>query len=287
MKKKAIDQVIKELGLKDKPTPHIFEDLLAIASKKRTEEKYINKVNFDGDHLQLIPIGDPHLGAIHCDLELLQRTVDYILADKHRYTIFMGDLAETATKVSVGKSVYEEDKHLREQLYTLRDMMMPLAEQGRILGIHQGNHEFRSAMLTSLCPMEILSELLRVPYLEYQGYTILTVGSQRYSIMSYHGAGGGGSTGAKANATERGFKVNPTCDIYLSGHTHAKSAHETVSMIIDENDQMVSKVQKYVSCGSFLNYFGGYAEMKVLQPAPLGAPIIDFCGTQKCISVRI
>jgi hypothetical protein len=286
MGKKSIEQAMQELGI-DKEEDAIFEDILRIRSVTEIRPKLVNVAEYTGDVFQLIPIGDLHLGSINCNRELVKATVEYILEKDNRHTIFMGDLAENATKVSVGLGVYEEDMHLREQLYYLRELMKPLAEQGRILGIHQGNHEFRSSCLLGIDPMEILADWLDVPYLGHQGYTVLTVKNQKYHIMTYHGSGGGGTSGGKVNAAEKGFKVNPTCDVYLSGHTHAKSAHETVTMVINENNEMVQKRQYYVACGSFLNYFGGYAEMKILAPSAIGAPIVEFYGNEKCISVRI
>lgn len=283
--KKSVEQAMQELGL-DYNEP-IFEDIIKLRKSSEAREKKVNIVEYSGEMFQLVPFGDLHLGSINCNKDLVQTTVDYILEKDYRHTIFMGDLAENATKVSVGLGVYEEDMHLREQLQYLKKIMTPLAEQGKILGIHQGNHEFRSSCILGLDPMEILAEMLGVPYLQHQGYTVLTVNKQKYHIMTYHGTGGGSTSGGKVNAAEKGFKVNPTCDIYLSGHTHAKSAHETVSMEINEENKIIPRRQYFVACGSFLNYFGGYAEMKLLPPSAIGAPLVDFYGNEKCISVRI
>lgn len=286
MGKKTVAQAMEELGL-DRNGESLFEDIIKLRTAAQARPKTIHVVEYTGEMFELIPIGDAHLGALNCDKELILATIDHILEKDYRHTIFLGDLAENSTKVSVGLGMYEEDMHLREQIKWLHKVMAPLAAQGRILGIHQGNHEFRSSCLLGLDPMEILADQLGCPYLEHQGYTVLKVKDQKYQIMSFHGAGGGGTSGSKVNATERGFKVNPTCDIYLSGHTHAKSVHETVSYGIDDEDNMIKKSQYFVACGSFLDYFGGYAEMKVLSPSALGAPVINFYGNERCISVRI
>jgi hypothetical protein len=154
--------------------------------------------------------------------------------------------------------------------------------------MHPGNHEFRSACLVGVDPIELLAHMLEVPYLGYQGYTSIKVKEQVYHIMSFHGAGGGGTSGSKVNVVEKLTNINPACDLYLAGHTHFKSVHDAVTYTIDDTTStLVPRRQLFVSTGSFLDYFGGYAEMKALKPSSIGAVIIDLYGDDKYINAMI
>jgi hypothetical protein len=167
--------------------------------------------------------------------------------------------------------VYEEEFDFSEQLKRLFKMLKPLADNKKILGMITGNHEMRVAYSTSLNPVELIADELGVPYFGYQGYVTVKVGSQIYHLFLHHGAGGGCSPAGKLNAMRALNKV-AIADVYLSGHTHGKLYDNDVLMSInDATGKVEPYIRHYIACGSFLEYWGGYAEMKLLSPSMTGA----------------
>ncbi len=280
-------KITNELGVN--ANVESFDDIIELNRQPKSKKRVYVKDDFKikRGKVSLVPLADIHLGNKSCDIDKLKSFIDYIGREEECYTILLGDIAENATKTSVGLGMYEEDMHLREQLVLLRRLLQPLADKGKILGIHTGNHEFRSTILTGISPMEILSSQLDVPYLEYQGHYVLKVGKQKYKLMSSHGIGSGRTTGAKINAAERLAEINPMCHLYISGHTHIKHAHEKVKYYIGEDDQLKSLKQYYAVCGSFLEYFGGYPEMQLLPPSSMGAVKIDLYADHHDIQISL
>ena len=83
-------------------------------------------------------------------------------------------------------------------------MFKPLATQGKLLGIHPGNHEFRIEALTGIDPMEWLARWLEVPYLGYQ-HIFHGINDTPYTCWSNHGKSGAATFGGKCFAkTKRG-----------------------------------------------------------------------------------
>lgn len=238
-----------------------------------------------GDSISIIPMADLHLGHKNCNQKIIDQHLEFIYMTPDCYTIFLGDELETATKQSVGMSVYEEDKHIPEQMQTMYEMLKPLAKQGKVLGMIPGNHSMRVAQLIGLNLTEELAKALRIPYLGYQGFIDLNVNDVNYNIIAFHGAGGGSMNGSKVASAEKISKV-AIADLYIVGHTHIR--HHTEDCIYEfENGHLVQRNRHYVTCGAFLEYFGGYAEMKGLNPSPTGSVVIELMADYKDIRVHI
>lgn len=237
--------------------------------------------------LVLVPITDVHLGNKHANIPYFKAFVKYILETPNCYTILNGDLAETATKISVGMGHFEEDANLPEQLKLLHDILKPLAEAGKILGMGPGNHEERVANMIGINPMSMLAEKLEVPYFGYQGFFYLTVGNVNYMMVAHHGAGGGGTNGSKANAAEKMNKVCANADVYFSGHTHGKMYHPDKIFLFNEEGELAPKLRHYIVGGSFVEYFGGYPEMKALAPSITGLTRIQMMPDARDVRVTV
>jgi UDP-2,3-diacylglucosamine pyrophosphatase LpxH len=244
----------------------------SVAKKgKEIHEYTFNEDIYVQNGLIMVPITDVHLGNRQANIPYFKAFVDYIMNVPNAVTILNGDLAETATKVSVGKAMFEENMNFPEQLKTLHEILMPLAKAGKILGIGPGNHEERIANMIGLNPMEILAEKLGVPYFGYQGYFRIVVNNIKYNAAFFHGAGGGATTGSKANTAEKINKVVPNADLYFSGHTHGKQYHhDYVYMFDNESGELVPHKRTYVVGGSFVEYWDAYPEMKGLAPSATG-----------------
>ena len=238
--------------------------------------------------LILVPITDVHLGNRQANIPYFKAFVDYILNVPNAVTILNGDLAETATKVSVGKAMFEEDMNFPEQIKMLTEILKPLAKAGKILGVGPGNHEERIANMIGLNPMEILAEKLDVPYFGYQGYFRIIVNQIPYNCAFFHGAGGGATTGSKANTAEKINKVVPNADLYFSGHTHGKQSHSDITFMFDEkSEELVPHKRTYVVGGSFVEYWDAYPEMKGLAPSSTGLVRCELRPDNKDIRVTV
>lgn len=237
--------------------------------------------------ITIIPISDAHLGSLMCNKKKILETIELILNNDNVYTILMGDQLETATKQSVGLGVYEEEMNLEEQIATAYAYLKPLADAGKILGALTGNHEMRVAYTTSLNPTKLLAQQLGIPYLGYQAYISLRVGTQVYSIFAHHGTGGGSTPAGKLNAVRKLNRV-AMADVYLSGHTHARLYDYDVIMNINHTTGEIEPIKRhYATCGSFLEYWGGYAEMKLLPPTSTGVVAISFDPEEKNVEVKL
>jgi UDP-2,3-diacylglucosamine pyrophosphatase LpxH len=257
----------------------------------RVENAHVSKKVIQRDlgkePITIIPITDAHLGCKSCNIEKFARMLELINNTPNCYTVLLGDLAETATKTSVGLGVYEEDFNIPEQLKMLHNMLTPLAKKGKILGALTGNHEMRVAYAVKLNPMEVVAEQLGIPYLGYQGYISLKVGNQVYHLMVHHGASGGATPTGKLNGMRSLSKV-AHADIYLSGHTHGRAYdHDVLYFINDETGLVEPRLRHYLVCGSFLEYWGGYAEMKLLAPATTGAVMLRLDSEVKDVQIII
>jgi DNA polymerase II small subunit/DNA polymerase delta subunit B len=237
--------------------------------------------------LIIVPITDVHLGNRHANAPYFKAFVDYILHTPNCVTILNGDLAETATKDSVGAAMFEENANIPEQLATLHEMLKPLVDAGKILGMGPGNHEQRVENLIGINPMQLLAEKLGVPYFGHQGFFKIIVNGIHYNCAFHHGTGGGGTVGSKSSAAEKMNKV-VIADLYFSGHTHGRQYHKDIIYQFDENEEdLVPLIRTYVVGGSFLEYWGGYSEMKALAPSITGAVRIELRPDKKDIRVFI
>ena len=259
--------------------------------KKKGKEIHTYEFNekiHQSQGLILVPITDVHLGNRQANIEYFKAFVQYILEVPNAVTVLNGDLAETATKVSVGKAMFEEDMNFPEQIKMLTEILAPLAKAGKILGIGPGNHEERIANMIGLNPMEILAERLNVPYFGYQGYFRIIVNNINYNCAFFHGAGGGATTGSKANTAEKINKVVPNADLYFSGHIHGKQSHSDVTFMFDSaSEELVPHKRTYVVGGSFVEYWDAYPEMKGLAPSSTGLVRCELRPDYKDIRVTV
>jgi UDP-2,3-diacylglucosamine pyrophosphatase LpxH len=285
-------EVLARMNITPTLPENSLQDFYKVRDSKAVVGKQVLKYIFDEEVFQeyglnLIPITDVHLGARHSNVAYFQAFVDLILATPNAVTILNGDLAETATKVSVGAAMFEEVMNIPEQLETLVAILKPLAEAGKILGVGPGNHEERVANLIGINPMQILADKLNVPYFGYQGFFKVVVKDIPYKIAFHHGTGGGSTNGSKTNSAERMNKV-VLADLYVSGHTHGRQTHQDLIYTFDdETDTVMPWMRTYVVAGSFMEYFGGYSEMKALAPSITGAVSIQLSSVKKDIRVYL
>jgi len=94
----------------------------------------VRSISFESDdqEVKLVPLGDVHLGAPTCEVDKFLRTVDYI-KESGSLVVLMGDLAECASKSSVGAGWVEQSMSPQKQLDGLKQVLMPIASQVLVL----------------------------------------------------------------------------------------------------------------------------------------------------------
>lgn len=291
-----LKEVETKLGVKESKPKDLFDSLehfYTVRDSYQRRGKKVHTYHFNKDiHKQqgliLVPITDVHLGHKCCNSPAFKAYVKYILDTPNAVTILNGDLAETATKISVGMAMFEEEDHYPKQMAMLEEILKPLAKAGKILGVGPGNHEERIANMIGINPMQQLAKDLGVPYFGYQGFFRIVVNGIVYKVAFHHGAGGGSTSGSKTNTSEKMNKVIANADLYVSGHTHGRQSHQDIIYLMDEeSENLIAHVRTYVVGGSFVEYWGAYPEMKALAPSMTGLVRCELRPDKKDIRVTV
>lgn len=268
--KEQVLAALKEFGistLMEKSTA--LEDFYAIGRlPNTTREKpfFTFDLKTTTDKATVIPLTDIHLGSKFSLVDKFKAYIDYILRTPNTYAVVLGDVMENATKTSVGLGMFEEEYHLEDQVKQAYRLLRPLADTGKLIGIHTGNHEQRTSLLVQLNPMKLVAERLHVPYFDWQAYHLWTVGDQKYKIHTHHGAGKATTPSGRLNQVLKMRNIS-RADLFLMGHVHDILDYETKMYDWDEEaGTMKEIVQKYAVCGSLLSYHFSYAEQGMMAP---------------------
>ncbi len=221
------------------------------------------------DYTQLLFWGDLHKGHPQCEVELAMQSLEWAKRN-HAYILCMGDMVECGTKTSIGDSVYTQTLNPQEQMESIIEMLTPYKE--RIIGFHAGNHEIRIQNATGVNVSKIMAKELGVPYLGYSCWSLLRVGSQKYSIYSTHGV-----SGAKFKHTKIKSLMDVlgwiSGDIIAQGHVHSIATEAVLSQQVDfRNRTVVEKKSYVVLTGSYLSWDKSYAQAANMPLTTLGSP---------------
>lgn len=250
--------------------------------------KYIIK-ELDSDSVDIIPLGDFHVGDPRFDEQRFLDLRAWILKNPNVRVVGTGDWLNCALKNSKS-DVYAEKLTVQQAKEKVVALLQPIKD--RIDCIVEGNHERRVYKETGSDVCKDIAMYLGVEYagegavLNYKFRPYETKGAINYTMYVVHGFGGGGTIGSKANVINKLDRIID-CDIYCIGHVHAMIAHSLYRYYPDIiHGTIEQKKRLYVSSSSFLQY-GGYAEEMGLLPAKLGAPKIHLNGRKKNFHVSI
>jgi predicted phosphodiesterase len=231
--------------------------------------KYL-KSSYEGETVTIYPIGDLHYGSEHCDLKMIEKQIEKIKQDKTARIILMGDLAETATKESVGAGVYEQQETAQQQMMRIKQLFYDVRHL--IDGVVTGNHEERIYKASGFDLTLYLCQLLDISekYMRYQGVVQYSLGKREYHVNVWHGAGGGGSAGASLNKLQKQSEYI-LADIYLMGHVHKRQVHTKRMYVPDSHRNKLQAIEQYfIVTGSSLDYENSYAEAMGMTPSQKG-----------------
>jgi len=242
--------------------------------------------------------GDWHLGTANCAESMLDRTLEAIEKDPNGLFIGMGDYAECITPQDPRFDARSVDKYYLERLEDIagaqfmevRKKLKPLAEQGKIIGLLDGNHEdnIRKRHYRHLT-MDLCREL-NVPYLSYTSFIVLrfqvkgktssSYPSSAYTISAAHGWGAGRKKGSHINRIGDMLAWSDF-DIALRGHIHRIITDTTTRLKISQSSKTPilyqdTPVLGYTGC-YYRSYIAGqdcYAEKAEYPPSDLGCVVV-------------
>lgn len=215
--------------------------------------------------VEVFVLGDTHFGNKYHDAELFDLYYQDMLKPDN-YVVCVGDLMESAVFGSLGE--HDQTKMINEQYLKIRELLKPISDDDRLLGLIYGNHEKR-LLKNNFDIIDLLSKDLNVPNLEYMGIINLTLRKKNktrcYRIAVAHGRGSGRTIGGKLNVVLNFAKIVNDADVYVIGHLHDKIA-VTKSVFTS----MGIKDAVFGITGAYLKY-GGYVEEAMYTPPSRGS----------------
>lgn len=235
----------------------------------------IIQLHFDKD-IVIYPIADVHYKAIGCLEEEFKKFVKKILAQDNAYVILCGDLIDNNIVGSVASPF--DGLRPREQKREMAEILKPLAEANRIIGILPGNHETRKAnkeadddamydIAAKLNLEDVYRENMLIIKIQFGDKAANGLKNPTYVLGAVHGNGGGARTGSAVNRTEDFGMVFDGLDVLISAHVHKSFRNVPAKIVIDKfNNKVSEKPFINICCPSWLSY-AGYPVKGMLRPA--------------------
>ena len=246
--------------------------------------KYVGKVptKHFPDDVELLPLGDFHIGHPSFDEHLFNRYVDYTTKKDNAYVALMGDELEALIPSQSGHFGYEQDYQIDKQLEHLYKLMKPISDKKKILTKVSSTHTGWTRKLTGHDIDKEIAEKVNADYLGICGYWKLEAGEKKYTIFQQHG-----SSSSKYPQFEltKAMDVYPTADVYLLGHIHQIDCHP-YSRRVAFGDSEFEKVQWGIRTGSFVGD-KDWAKEKIMPKPNMGCPKITLSAKKYDIKVEI
>jgi predicted phosphodiesterase len=214
--------------------------------------------------VELIPLYDLHYGSHQCRENDLKNIVKYIKGKSSCYTFLGGDLIECSIYGKMN-AVHTQKIQITEQIQNIVEILKPI--RNKILFSICGNHEHRIEKATGLDIMQIMADMLGIPYLGWEAHFALKLKGSMVRCYAHHGTSAAVTSGAKLNAIEKLHFRSPHAHLIFCGHTHFPFFSEKEIRYINSDCKMKRFTQYYISSGS-LHESDGYATMKALPPIP-------------------
>ena len=256
----------------------------ALRTEETSSKTFFKK--FDSDFIELLLIGDEHIGAKNYHSDLHKKVLESSYNDK-RYIIHMGDGLETATRNSIGAGIYEQAEIIDKQVNTFQALYQPFVDEKLFLGGHPGNHEMRVFKDEGLNLTRHMYREMKARYFGIAKVSILRVGNQTYTLYTTHGSSGAQLPYTKIKGALDMEKIIDV-ELYAMGHVHQLSHHvRNYNKPNLRNKTLETKQKHFVLTGSYLDYWDSYAQIKNLEPARMGSPIIKLYGDEHRIKASL
>jgi hypothetical protein len=257
------------------------------------------------DKFTLYPLGDMHLGVIHCDEDLLRAEVAKIKADSHALWLGMGDYGDCITpndfkrwdgRILAPWMRDNEDNIGPAQVEKVDEILSPIWD--KCLGLIEGNHD---DSIRKFNHFDFMKELLKKANrkrkpgdeIKYAGVSCFVRlnftrsknqgdgrgGTHDYIIHARHGEGAARTSGARALAVLRLAASMVNAHIILMGHLHGQESPDVPQRLVLRNGGIKSFETVATMTGAWLKaYMQGvppcYLERWGSPPSVLGCPRI-------------
>ena len=261
------------------------------------------------DKFYLYPIGDTHVGPVHCDEKSLKEKVYEIKQlGKQAIVLGMGDYGDCITPSDLKRwdarimspwLIDDMDENLPIWMRSNTDNIGPAISRrvddilspiwGSFVGLIEGNHDdgirkfnhynFMKELLISANKKGV------VPYAGVQCFVVLHFKRKNSSevhdviIHARHGEGAARTSGARAMAVLRMAQSTPEADITLMGHLHGQESPDIPQRLTVRNGKLKEKNAIATMTGAWLLAYKqgaapGYLERYGSPPSVLGCPRI-------------
>jgi len=248
------------------------------------------------DKFTLYPLGDMHLGVVHCDEDLLDKEVSKIKADKNALWLGMGDygdyIAPSDFKRWEGKILaswmrQHEDNIGPTQTDRIDEILSPIWAQ--CMGLIEGNHEDAIRRYHHYNAMEeLLKRANKKHYVPYAGVSCFarlsfkrtnTTESHDFIIHARHGEGSARTSGARALAVLRLAQSMVNAHIIWSAHLHGQESPDVPQRLILKGGKIKSFETIATMTGAWIRAYMQdvppcYLERWGSPPSTLGCPRI-------------
>lgn len=252
----------------------------------------------------IYPLGDLHVGAVHCDEDLLEKKVKEIRNTPNAYWLGMGDYGDLITpsdfkrwegRILAPWMKGHEDNIGPTQLRRVNSILSPI--WGQCLGLLEGNHDDSIRRLNNYNFIEELLILANkkasVPYAGVSCFVALQFrrfashwkkterGTDAHTVIIHarHGEGAARTSGARALAVLRLAQTFVNAHITLMGHLHGQEAPDLPERLILKDGQIKSFDGIATMTGAWLKAYAQgvppcYLERWGTPPSQLGCPRI-------------
>lgn len=213
------------------------------------------------NEIQIVPLGDLHIGASQCMLKEIKETIDYIANNENVYTILLGDIIDNGVIAGkVASAVYDNNISPLKQVQYAVDLLRPIKD--KILGVVSGNHEMRSEKVVNVNPLYLICSELGITHLYNDSLGIIKINlgakknneglgrKQCYTLLIHHGKGTAESAIKKDHDFINQFEG---VDCIITGHTHNSRVAKFKKMVVNKFSNIVSEKDiTIIVCNSFL-----------------------------------
>lgn len=224
------------------------------------------------NNIKLYILSDTHIGDANLDINKLKSIINFIKDTPECYCILLGDILNTALKMSKS-DIYSETMSIMDAQKVALSLLTPIKD--KILAMVPGNHENRVWKEVGVDLSLWLAEKLGIEKLYRNNGLALTISFGkdsnnkpfRLNIFGQHGAyGGGRKLGSAMNALEDLDGIIANADIYIRAHTHQSVQGSRKVNIFNDKGNIETQYKYYFNAPSILNY-GGYAYDKGYKPS--------------------
>lgn len=248
----------------------------------------------ESEWVEVVPIGDVHIGNPLCDEAEFKKTVDYILEEPNdpkgaRICLLNGDLTESVTRTSKGNAfdmVYAPSV----QVALMTKYLLPLTEtskkypQGKILSYCAGNHDYGRYNDTGISSAETIAVNLGLQdrFSTDGCYSFIYVqriqdtkgiGRTVHTLYNQHLTGGSSTVGGKANRVSK-VSNGVIADVIVGSHVHLPMTFkEDIIIPNPHKGVLLQNTITYLITNAYLRY-GDYAQRSSMKPSTISVPSV-------------